>query len=206
MHEDITTIKSGGIVNTNVTGVPFIKINSNLRKIPQYNYIFETNYITRGNTEVVVATITLAGGNGAYAATVDSKHKMIWATNYDSNKVYKINPVTNIIEATVTLVAGGNARNICFDGNYVWVCNYGVSYLTKINTNTNTIDSHVTLTTTTPYGIFFDGDYIWSCEFTRVSKINPSTNAIITTFSLSTNSYNGCFDGYYIWVANFSQN
>ena len=132
----------------------------------------------------------------------------IWVSNYASNTVSKINPVTG---TSVDYTTGLQPIGVAFDGTHIWVANYGSNTVSKIDPNGVAPGPPINYTSGNgPLGIAFDGTNIWVANYfsNTVSKINTNGVAPGTPINYTTGTapYGVAFDGSNIWVTNFLSN
>lgn len=189
-----------------------------------------SNTITRlDRAGVRVSTISSAtlGAIGPTNLAFDGTD--IWVVGSATNQVKKIQISTETVPATVTV--GSGPRGIAFDGVHLWVTNETANTVSKITLAggvaatipmvgiagyfTETWDAGLEEWVTdwvepipaSPRGVVFDGTSIWvtnaNAPISTVVQINPTTNAVLTTISLSNGDApsNVAFDGSSIWVA-----
>ncbi len=158
-----------------------------------------------GETTVAVGTRPLGIAYGG---------SYIWVSNYDSNTVSKIDPLTNTVVATIGV--GAAPWGIAYGGSYIWVADSGSNSVSKIDLSTNKVVAMVVVGTG-PKGVAFDGSHIWvtnsrmtngewNGSSNSVSKIDLSTNKVVATVVVGTGPEGVAFDGSHIWVANEGSN
>jgi YVTN family beta-propeller protein len=112
----------------------------------------------------------------------------IWASNYESGYVNKINKNTGSIEATI--VVGEGPIGMAFDGTNIWVCNYGSASCSVISQSSNTVIETIDLESG-PTCALFDGTNIWiSCSISGVVyAINPTSLGLINKLGVGKMPY-----------------
>jgi hypothetical protein len=128
-------------------------------------------------TNAIVATIAVPNLEGhsnvngvRYNANDQKIYASSWGNGFSTGALFKIDPLTNTIAATVNFPsgAGGAADNsLVFDQNFVWISSYN-NYLMKINTTTNSIVSTV-IVPNAGYALALTsfGSKLWmGCHFT----------------------------------------
>jgi YVTN family beta-propeller protein len=115
-------------------------------------------------------------------------------------------------EAIVSLGTGAAPRGIAFDGSHIWVACNGNGNILKIEAASAEIVATISLgALLRPWGVGFDGTHIWVTAATAqgpggVSKIDPTTNAVLDTIATGNNPRGVLFGAGSIWVANRSSN
>jgi YVTN family beta-propeller protein len=148
------------------------------------------------------STVTI--GSSPWGVAFDGTS--IWASNFGSGTVSKIDPATNTVVATVTV--GGNPSGLAFDGTNLWVANESANSVSKINPATNAVTATVAVGLN-PYGVAFDGTSIWvtNTGSASISKIDPATDAVMASVDVGLSFPWGlAFDGTSVWVANHGSN
>lgn len=150
-------------------------------------------------TNVVVANVS-PGSSFLQYPTFDGSS--VWISNFSAGTVFKINPLTNAVIATVTV--GSQPTQMAFDGLYMWVSNQGGGSVSRINVGTNAVVATIT-GLTSPGAIAFDGKFIWVGGINSgapLVKIDPSSNTVVTTISGVTGPIPSiAYDGTSMWVA-----
>jgi YVTN family beta-propeller protein len=116
----------------------------------------------------------------------------------------------SVREAAVKLASGAAPRGIVFDGTHIWVACNGDGNVLKIEVASAEIIATISLgALLRPWGVAFDGTHIWVTAATTqgpggVSKIDRTTNTVVSTVATGNNPRGVRYGAGSIWVANFS--
>ena len=179
-------------INRNIVG------NRRNANSPLMAYQFNTVFDRGVDAEISV-------GSNPRGIAFDGTH--IWVSNWSSNTVFKIDPKTNIIVATVASVS--KAWDIAYDTNgFIWVTGESGYAIYKIDINTNLIVDTISLTSGSfVKAIAYDGNgFMWIEVNTSIQKININDNTITSVTGFSDTGDHIVFDGNKMWVSGGTTN
>ncbi|MFC1670173.1 hypothetical protein ACFL20_07240 [Spirochaetota bacterium] len=169
---------------------------------PYYTSGITTRFADHNSVSTVVGpgikTILYAGG-------------YIWAVCSGDQKVYKIDPLTTEVNATINVgEVPGEQRGITFDGSNIWVTNHGDNTLTKINASNNTPQTVDAGPDDYPQGITYANGYIWYATNHYIMKMDPVSNTIVDSIRYTDDWRTGrarslAFDGTYLWTTDIQR-
>ena len=127
----------------------------------------------------------------------------IWASDYESGYVNKINKDSGSIEASI--IVGSAPMGMAFDGTNIWVCNYGSSSCSVISQSSNTVIETIKVGSG-PTCVLFDGTNIWisSSLSGNVYISDPTSLQLVTTLTVGKNPYRMTTMGGYVYVLDVS--
>lgn len=109
----------------------------------------------------------------------------LWVGAHRSGEVYRVDPNTNDVVATVK-IPGVAASSLAATDDSVWVgrCKFGDAGLVRISPATNRVVA--TVPGPAACGLAVDGAGVWATDSPRASiwRIDPSTNAVAAKISL----------------------
>ena len=121
-------------------------------------------------TAGVVATIHVSDENDV--TEVEGDDHAIWATVKERNSIYRIDPVSNKVVATIE--GGGFAHGILVQPSAIWISNAHQNTITRIDPATN---ATVTIKDLGGgVGLAEGGGYVWASTRLDVFRIDPATN------------------------------
>jgi hypothetical protein len=134
----------------------------------------------------------------------DGSH--IWCGDWDSHRIYKINPETGEVVASFDFPGGLEAGpgGLAWDGDYLWCGDRPADIIYKINPHTGAVIRTIDFPGYGgPAGLAWDGSYLWCGDANGnwIYKINPMTGELIKSFQV-----NYCYtrdlawDGTYLWA------
>jgi len=124
--------------------------------------------------------VQLGGGNNISNVIYDGTN--LWAVNFASSKVFKINPITGVVDGNPLTV--GNAPEFVLNvGDFLFVAATGDATVTKINTKSNSVVGTVTLGGGNISYLTYDGTKIWATSYSagKVYSFDPTTLAVSPT-------------------------
>jgi 40-residue YVTN family beta-propeller repeat len=158
-----------------------------------------------------VITMLVGAGNGikpfGVAITPD---ETLYVTNYLTNNVYAINPITNYCSPPIQVGSGPLGVAITPNGKWVYVANSGSNNVSVIDTANKTVIDTVNVGLH-PYGVAVDYNgtkvYVTNQNSHNVSVIDTATNTVTATVNV-TNHPKGITvnpNNKWIYVANCCQ-
>ena len=135
----------------------------------------------------------------------------VWVADNNSNPpyLYRINPATGAIQATITVGSSYGAAGVICAYGYVWVSNNGTGQILKIDPSTNGV-VYTTSSEPGPYRWANDGTNLWlTTNSGFVEQFDPSTGNMINAISYPQLDYDAspsgiAFDGTYLWVSDYN--
>ena len=131
----------------------------------------------------------------------------IWITDYNNNRVHKINVVSHVLN---TYPVGHNPYFIAFDGACIWVTNNGDNTVAAYKASTGApCKGPYNTRGTSPTGVAFDGKCIWvaNTDTNSVAIFDAGSiggtcplNGVTTTVPVS-QPFGLAYDGYNMWVS-----
>jgi len=122
----------------------------------------------------------------------------IWAANYDSSTVSRVDGWSKQVVQTINLPANSVPASVVFDGTNVWV--FGAKAYKYDKTGASKITNGLALSGSA-WGAAFDGTSIWVSTTGGLDKINITTNAR-TTVTVPVTNGAVAWDGTAVWVSN----
>jgi virginiamycin B lyase len=103
-------------------------------------------------------------------------------TSTERGLLTRINPYTNVIEATVTV--GPNPRFLAVGEGSVWTVNQGDGSITRVDGKTNTVVATIEAGLPGPGGEIAVGEgSVWVTSFEYpITRIDPATNRVVQQF------------------------
>jgi YVTN family beta-propeller protein len=165
------------------------------------NILYVTNYtgakvsVVDGATNTITTTVTV--GTNPVGLAFDASDAKLFVANYGSSSVSVINTSTNTLSATISTFA--DPYEVLFNESlgvvYVSQASSSASHVDVIDASTNAVST----TITTSYGFLEGMSFNSATDRLYVSAtlagylvvINTSSNAIVTSFSVTTASNNG---------------
>jgi streptogramin lyase len=124
--------------------------------------------------------VQLGGGNNISNVIYDGTN--LWAVNFASSKVFKINPITGVVDGNPLTV--GNAPEFVLNvGDFLFVAATGDATVTKIDIKSNSVVGTVTLGGGNISYLTYDGTKIWATSYSagKVYSFDPTTLAVSPT-------------------------
>jgi streptogramin lyase len=153
-------------------------------------------------TNAVVASISLPSASNISNLIYDGTN--IWATSFNTAKVYSFNPTSHIVSTTV-LPVGNNPVKTLIVGDFLFVAATGGNTVTKINTKTNSVSATVTLSGASNISnLIYDGTNIWATSYgtAKVYSFNPTSLAVsATVLNAGSNPVKALIVGDFLFVA-----
>jgi YVTN family beta-propeller protein len=115
----------------------------------------------------------------------------IWVVNARSDSVSRVDPVSNIVVATISVGATTGMGIVAAEGA-VWVTNFDANTVTRIDPATNLVAATIPVGSS-PSGIDATPGAIWVAEHRGdpnggVSRIDPATNSVVARIPLGAQS------------------
>lgn len=135
------------------------------------------------------ASFAITSTAGAYGMVFDAATNSVWASNYSSNTISKINPLTG---TRVDFGTASSPRGIAYDpvNAAVWVCNYGAASVSKLDAGSG-IRTDYAVSTNLPTVITYDSvnKAMWvGCYNGALNKFDTATG-IRTVFAAASTTY-----------------
>jgi len=169
-------------------------------------YICSSNGRAVKQANPTTAAITGTTGNiGGDLWGIAAGGGFIWAIDFRvsaQGKVFKIDPASLTVAATITGIPQNGPFYAVFDFGFLWVShNNGQIY--KIDPGSNTVVANYGVGTSL-YGICSDGTYLWAVDQSsnNVLKVDPSSGGVSATVGVGNFPQECCFGSGSVWVAN----
>jgi YVTN family beta-propeller protein len=144
-------------------------------------------------TNQVVARIALGAGNDEIDGITATK-AAVWVADYDTSTVYRIDPKTGAVNASIKV--GDQPEGIVANDDGVWVSNHHGGSVSRIDPATNQVVATVSVSPTGedgPYGIALGFGNVWvgSGNISAVVRIDAKTNQVLATIPVVSPLYPG---------------
>ncbi len=129
----------------------------------------------------VVARVDLGGD--AKPCGVVGDGSAVWVSGFNSNTLYRIDPVTNAI--TDRVPTGGAPCGLAFGAGSIWTSDYGGNTATRVDVRTRRVVATIPVGKA-PFDAAFGAGSAWITNGTdgTVSRISPLTNRVVAVISV----------------------
>ncbi|GAA0273591.1 hypothetical protein GCM10009127_12600 [Alteraurantiacibacter aestuarii] len=138
--------------------------------------------IEQWSTDGKLAAVEIARPCGTMAMAEGS----LWVGNCEGGEVYRIDPVTAQVVATIPAGIGPSGeQNVVAGAGSVWAPDQAAGKISRIDPATNTVVASIDVAPGTTY-LAFGFDVVWavSGEGQSLQRIDPATNTVTDTISL----------------------
>ncbi len=149
---------------------------------------------------------------GSYPTGLTFDGTNLWLADYQTDKLYAIDPVTGKVVKTIEAPAYW-PEGLAWDGEALWNAdvkggiplseNYA-GKIYRINPEDGTILKTIMAPSSTPRGLTWDGKYLWcvDSDSEEVIQFSPDDGTTIRSFSSPASDPRGItFDGKYLWIS-----
>jgi streptogramin lyase len=145
--------------------------------------------------------VLLSGANNISNVYYDGTN--LWAVSFGSNQVFKINPITGVVDGN-PLTVGSQPSFVLAVGDFLFVAATGTNTVTKINMKSNSVVGTVTLGGNNISYLTYDGTKIWATSFSaaKVYSFDPTTLAVsLTSLTVGAQPVKNIVVGDFLFVA-----
>lgn len=128
---------------TGATGAIGVAFPTSVNLIYVANNLDDNVSVIDGNTNTVIATVTV--GDGPVAASVNPITNQIYVTNQFSNNVSVVDGLSNTVIAAISVGAFPTAVGVNLLTNRIYVANFGDDTVSVIDGNSNIVIATVTV-------------------------------------------------------------
>ena len=134
-------------------------------------------------TNQIVARVALGSGNDEIDAMTATTSD-VWVADYDLSTVYRIDPKTGELKATIKV--GAQPEGIVANGDGVWTSDHHGGSVTRIDPATNRVVASVSVSPSGPdgpYGLALGFGSVWvgGSNNPAIVRIDAKTNQILAT-------------------------
>ena len=185
----VSVINTGSPTKDVVATINVVSLPRAVAVSPDGNtvYVAGNNAVSviNANTNTVVATVTIGGGE-SYGIAVRPDGTRAYITQLSTNRVVVLNTATNAVVANVGVGSMPGGVAVSPDNTRVYVANYNARTVSVINAATNTVVGSPITVGNNPYGIAVGANgrvYVANAGSGTVSVINPAANNSVTTIT-----------------------
>lgn len=138
--------------------------------------------VEQWSTEGKLASVDIARPCGTMAMALGS----LWVGNCEGGEVYRIDPETAQVLATIPAGIGPSGeQNVVAGAGSIWAPNQAAGKISRIDPATNAVVASIDVAPGTSYLAFgFDALWAVSGEGQSLQRIDPGTNAVTDTITL----------------------